>query len=174
VQKVEDHAQQALLEINQNLAKQDIKTLKAALAQHISDMQRLVPSGRDQIKPKVGVEQLFERFVDVRREKLSDVGVRRRLARRLQLTRLPDFWGDQEAVQEFEETFFSNLALRLRTRGNVPRIARAFRDQLGFGVRGTSALRKALERHLEDKGWELRDWPTPGQAEQEDEELDDC
>lgn len=169
----EDGAETVLRGLARKLAKQDMAALKAALAKHIEAMRLLVPTGPDQITPKVGIEQLFERFVDVRREQLGDDGIRRRLARRLQLTRLPDFWGDQEAVEEFEETFFASLALRLRRVGNVPHIAAVFRDELGSGVTGTGAIREVLERHLEEKGWAPANWPPPKQAVPDDDDPGD-
>jgi hypothetical protein len=73
-------------------------TLNAPLTQHIEAMQRLVPTGPDQIGCS-GASSM-------RREQFDDDGIRRRL----RVTRLPDFWSNQKAVKEFEETFFASLA----------------------------------------------------------------
>jgi hypothetical protein len=123
-----------------------------------NSMQRLVPTGPDQI----GCSSASS----MRREQLDDDGIRRRL----RVTRLPDFWGNQEAVKEFEETFFASLALLLRRTGNVPLIAGVFRDELSSRVTSTRALRRALERHLEEKGRAVADWRLPKKPAKEDAE----
>lgn len=165
VRRVEEGAETILCEMHRKLAKQDMPALKSALRQHIEAMRQLLPNDSDRIRPRAEVEELFQRFVDVRREQLADEAIRRRFARRLQITRLPDFWGDEEAVEDFEETFFSSLGLRLRKRGNVPHIAGVFRDRLGPAVTGTIALREALDTTLKETGWAPDEWPLPKQSE---------
>ena len=77
------------------------------------------------------------------------------------LADMPNIWEDHRAVEEFETSFFEDLAYRAGLlAGNKARVVRSIVDALrGKGLLETAdELRDALTARLAEKPWDEEDW----------------
>ncbi len=161
-ERATDQATKQLLKFAQQLATADLDEMKRALEKHVSAVTDLFAESKYKLRRRTGLEKSFEAFVATKLELLSNERLLRRQARRLCLTRTPDFWGDQEAVDDFELVFFESVAIRLGSSGNTPHIIGVLQDELH--LKKGSDLGAALDRRLRRSGWAPEAWRLPKRA----------
>ncbi len=161
VREAEEQAEFKLSLLADRLQNIDMMVLTEALQDHVAGMMKLLPADVGAIKPRDDLKEAFEKFVAIRKMRLNDENARHRLARTLQLTRMPDFWSDTEAVKEFETSFFDNITSRLQREGNTPFIVRVFRSKLGGAAADPDEFKEQLASYLERSGWGAASWPAP-------------
>jgi hypothetical protein len=131
---------------------------------HNDDMKSLFQSAKLPFIVKTDYVNAFKKFVDVRREWLADADRRKRLARSLVIETVPNFWNDERAKENFEDSFFEDLAMRISSPGPQTHICKVFCAKLRIDGNGKSispfSLRKALVAHLKAGGWQFEDWPV--------------
>ena len=133
----------------------------AAFEEHVESMTGFLKEKDIDAQPIQAHGEQFERFLERRRVTLGDEAARRRHARLVTLTPMPDIWNDGRATRDFEESFFADVAYRAGpAAGNLGRVVRSL-------VSGTEAYgcldiaedgRAALAARLEQSPWEEDDW----------------
>ncbi|PNE09969.1 MAG: hypothetical protein CR217_17005 [Beijerinckiaceae bacterium] len=92
-----------------------------------------------------------------------------RMVRRLHIEQLPDIWGDEEAAQKFEDSFFEDLAMRFDTPGKS-RIVSVLQEELELtDVPGPEGLKAALAERMK-QGFKDSIWWGEEDDDDDDEE----
>ncbi len=91
--------------------------LDRELESHVDGLKAFFYSYSVIIEPKADYKSRFRDFVKVRKFWLADEERIERMVRRLHIEQMPDIWGDEEAAQKFEDSFFEDLAMRFDTPG---------------------------------------------------------
>ena len=132
--------------------------VRAAFSAHVESMQGFLTTHEIDARPVSNRELRFERFLVSRVKALSDSGTVRRHARSLTLASMPDIWADGTAVEDFENSFFEDLAYR----GTVPtqhRVVRSVLSRLDDDTLTTASdIAEALETALAHDPWTDDDW----------------
>ena len=124
---------------------------------HVASMERFLTEHRSAVKPVRDRKASFERFLSSRTRTLASPEARVRHSRAMTLADMPDIWEDRHAAEEFEISFFEDLAYRVGTRARVVRSivdALADRGPLETG----DEMRDALTTRLDDTPWDETEW----------------
>lgn len=89
------------------------ETVRRAFADYLTSMERFLVTSGVEVAPVANRDALFDRFLASRQKLLADAMSCARLARRLELTPMPDIWMGDTAIAEFEMSFFEDLAYRM-------------------------------------------------------------
>lgn len=134
------------------------KMVREAFASHIASLGSFLKAHGIDARPVSNRETRFERFVTSRTKALNDPVTTQRHARLLTLTGMPDIWADGVAVEEFERSFFEDLAFRAggATQPAVVKsiLSRLDDDTLSIG----SEFQEALVETLAEEPWTDDDW----------------
>ena len=132
-----------------------------ALKAHVVSMTGFLKENHIDALPIQAHVEHFERFLERRRVTLGDEAARRRHARLVTLTPMPDIWGDGRATRDFEESFFADVAYRAGpASGSQGRVIKS----LVSGTSGYGSLdmaedgRDALVARLKRSPWNEDDW----------------
>lgn len=134
-------------------------SVREAFASHVDTLGDFLETHGIDARPVSNRELRFERFVTSRTKALSDPATVQRHARSMTLTGMPDIWEDGVAVEEFERSFFEDLAFRAggSTQPAIVKsiLSRLDDDTLSIGPEFEDALRDALaEEPWTDDDWE--------------------
>ncbi len=135
------------------------RSVREAFASHVETLGRFLETHGIDARPVSNRELRFERFVTSRTKALSDPVTVQRHARSMTLTGMPDIWEDGVAVEEFERSFFEDLAFRAggTTQPAIVKsiLARLDDDTLSIGSEFEDALRDTIaEEPWSDDDWE--------------------
>lgn len=143
--------------------------LEDELDKHVEGLKTFFATHSVMIEPKPDYKRRFAAFLNARKSWLADEHRLERIVRRLHVEQMPDIWGDEDAAEKFETSFFEDLSMRFDT----PRkswIVSVLREELDHLTEepGPEELRSALEERLKvgfsDSIW----W-----GEQDEDELED-
>jgi hypothetical protein len=132
--------------------------VKAAFADYIGSMERLLESIGITPRPVERRDAAFERFVASRQRMLATEDGIERLAQRLEIIDMPDIWYDPKAVDTFEMSAFSDLAYRI---SGTSRFVRAVAKGLNLPKQAylePEALKEKLEKRLSKQAWKDSEW----------------
>ncbi len=133
-----------------------------AFEEHVKSMTDFLTENGIDAQPIPAYAEQFERFLDRRRSMLGEEAGRRRHARLVILTPMPDIWNsDGRATRDFEESFFADVAYRAGPAGgNRGRIIRSLiAGTSGYGCLDTAEDgREALSTRLARLPWSRDDW----------------
>lgn len=135
------------------------KSVHDAFISHVTSLASFLEAHGIDARPVSNRELRFKRFVTSRTKALSDPITTQRYARSMTLTGMPDIWEDGVAVEEFERSFFEDLAFRAggMTQPTIVKsiLSRLDDDTLSIGSDFEEALRDALvEEAWTDEDWE--------------------
>jgi hypothetical protein len=133
----------------------------SAFNEHVRSMADFLAENNINARPIDSHVAQFERFLERRRSILGDKTGRRRHARLVILTPMPNIWDDDRATRDFEESFFADLAYRAGPNGgNKGRVIKSLvRGVSGRGHAGIADdMRAALIDRLNDSPWTDSDW----------------
>jgi hypothetical protein len=91
--------------------------LDRELENHVDGLRKFFSAHSVLIEPKADYKRRFRDFVKGRKIWLADEERIERMVRRLHIEQMPDIWGDEEAAQKFEDSFFEDLAMRFDNPG---------------------------------------------------------
>lgn len=133
---------------------------RKAFSDHVTSMERLLAGHSIDARPVEDRDRAFERFLISRLKILSDEKARSRIARTMTLTNMPDIWDDRSVSEDFEISFFEDLAYRFSSQGGrAGRVVRSFADALRlFGGETADDIQAALEKRLSTRPWEEEEW----------------
>ena len=158
----EEEARLARLEavLEALLAPSGFARAREALAAHVASVDRLLRENSVEARPARDRDAAFERFLSSRAANLSDPARRRRLARSLTIAEMPDFGEDPKAMDEFEASFFEDVAYRSGSpSGRSARVVRSLAEKLDLsGDEMPEEVRALLETSLRAGPWEDGDW----------------
>jgi len=106
--------------------------LEEKLESYVANMKELFARNDLATRPKERYDELFSAFVRARREALAMPDTITKLSRVLVRTPMPDFWGDQNAADEFEGSFFAEVSDCLRVTTKQRRVVSALGDALNL------------------------------------------
>ena len=122
--------------------------LDRELESHVEGLKAFFAEYSVKIEPKSDYRSRFGDFVRARRLWLADEARLERMVRRLHIEQMPDIWGDEQAAQKFEDSFFEDLAMRFDTAGKSW-IVSVLREELELrDVSGPEGLKAALAERL--------------------------
>lgn len=134
------------------------QSVNEGFARHVKTLGGFLEAHGIDAKPVSNRELRFERFVTSRTKALSDPVTIQRHARSMTLTGMPDIWEDGVAVEEFERSFFEDLAYRAggTTHPAILKsiLARLDDETLSIGSEFEDALRDAIA----EEPWTDEDW----------------
>ena len=126
------------------------EALEQELNKHVQGLKKFFAAHSVKIEPKPDYKGRFAEFVKARKSWLADERRLERIVRRLHVEQMPDIWGDEDAAQKFETSFFEDLAMRF----DAPRkswIVGVLREELNLTEgTGPEQLRSALEDRLKE------------------------
>lgn len=138
-----------------------MKTARSAFKDHIASMTDFLTRHQIDVHPIPSHEKLFNRFLASRSRTLRTKESRQRHSRMVTLTEMPDIWEDSRAANEFEASFFEDLAYRAGILGgNKGRVVRSITEALcRYGSPETDdEIREALKQKLGSDAWTDEDW----------------
>ena len=139
------------------------------LERHVEGLKAFFADHSVKIEPKSDYRSRFSDFVRTRRLWLADEVRLERMVRRLHIEQMPDIWGDEEAAQKFEDSFFEDLAMRFDTPGKS-RIVSVLQEELELtDVPGPEGLKAALAERLK-QGFKDSIWWGEEDDDDDDEE----
>lgn len=134
------------------------RSVREAFASHVDTLGSFLETHGIDARPVSNRELRFDRFVTSRIKALSDPVTVQRHARSMTLTGMPDIWEDGVAVEEFERSFFEDLAFRAGgpTQPAIVKsiIARLDDETLSIG----SDFEEALSAAIAEEPWTDDDW----------------
>lgn len=135
---------------------------RSAFEVHVTSMERFLAVHQIDAQPVLRHRPTaFKDFLSSRTRTLASADARVRHSRAMTLADMPNIWEDQRAVEEFETSFFEDLAYRASLlAGNRARVVRSIVDALpGKGLLETAdELRDALSARLARKPWDEDEW----------------
>jgi len=134
------------------------RLVREAFLTHVASLGSFLEAHGIDARPVNNRESRFERFVTSRTEALTDSVTIQRHARSMTLTRMPDIWADGVAVEEFERSFFEDLAFRAggTTQPAIVKsiLSRLDDDTLSIGFEFEAALIESLA----EEPWTEDEW----------------
>jgi hypothetical protein len=132
--------------------------VRDAFLAHITSMEDFLRTNGIDARPVSNREFRFEQFLSSRTKALNDPVTIQRHARLVTLTAMPDIWADGTAVDEFQQSFFDDLAFRAAG-ATLPAIVKSILSRLDDDTLGLgSEFQEALVHALVDKPWTDDDW----------------
>jgi hypothetical protein len=134
-------------------------SVRSAFRVYAGSMETFLERHGISARPVTDRDAAFDRFLTSRRRLLNDPEARRRLARSLIRTPMPDIWEDGRAAGAFEESAFEDLAFRAESpAGRKGRAVRSVVDAVDRTSWSTPAdLGRAFALRLAE-GWTGEDW----------------
>ena len=126
-----------------------------SFAAYLGSMDRFLATHRIGARPVKDRDAAFARFLRSRTTTFGDDEARRRLARVMVITEMPDIWGDERAAEAFETSFFDDLAYRSGTADRErSRVVRSLVAALGCETADTGEeLRGTMAERLSETPW---------------------
>lgn len=122
--------------------------LYAELERHITGLKAFFYTHSVNIEPKLDYRLRFSNFIRARILWLTDEARLEQIVRRLHVEPMPDIWGDEEAAQRFEDSFFEDLAMRFDA-PEKSRVVSVLNEELALAeVPGPEGLKVALAERL--------------------------
>lgn len=140
---------------------------REAFQAHVYSMARFIGEHGIQASPVQNYEAAFGRFLAARTRTLASLEARVRHARTLTLAAMPDIWEDPRAIEEFETSFFEDLAYRTSLlAGNRSRVIRSMLAGLVEYETPVDAgeFRDTFAQRLAATPWTDDEWITPMNA----------
>ena len=159
IKSAEERRRQDLMQLGMRITGDGEVTVRRAYSDYLASMERFLGDLRIDVAPIASREQQFERFLVSRQRLLIDPQSCSRLARRLELTPMPDIWGEGRSISNFEISFFEDLAFRT-SQGRRDRVIRSLADvlELDGGYFTPSDLEARLSSCLERYLWDESSW----------------
>lgn len=134
------------------------RLVREAFVSHVESLGNFLKAHAIDARPVSSRELRFERFVTSRTKALSHSVTIQRHARSMTLTGMPDIWADGVAVEEFQRSFFEDLAFRA-SGTTQPAIVKSILlrlddETLSIG----SEFEEALVDALAEEPWTDDDW----------------
>lgn len=158
--KDEERTKEARLsEIGSALNSQDGEArVRREFRAHISSMETYLEANGIEARPVINREARFDKFIAARKKSPGDPDTIFRLSRTLVLTDMSDIWAGETAVEEFEASFFDDLAFRAAGR-RQPSVVKSIMNWLDDdGLTTGDELAEAFEAKLQSEPWTRRDW----------------
>jgi hypothetical protein len=137
------------------------KRAVSAFEEHVMSMTEFLKEHKINVLPIPSHSDQFEKFLDRRLDMLGNEAGRKRHARLVILTPMPNIWDDERARTDFEDSFFADVAYRASPAGgNKGRVIRSLVKAIsGGGYPGTADdIRDALTTRLNHTPWTETDW----------------
>lgn len=132
---------------------------KEEFERHLVTMAEFLNENRIEALPVNNLDDLFKKFISSRTSLLSDREARQRQAQVMVLADMPDIWEDKRAADEFEISFFEDLAYRSGVHvGNRSRVVRSIMEALEGDLCTPKAIRGALALRLSRTPWDADEW----------------
>lgn len=133
-------------------------TVRTAFQSHIDSMEGFLNKHQIEARSVADRDLKFERFLASRVKALSDPNTIRRHARSLTFAAMPDIWADGSAVEEFESSFFEDVAYRAAGT-NQHRVVKSILFRLDDGSLTTGwDIAAAFEASIGEVPWTDNDW----------------
>lgn len=129
-----------------------------AFSEHVASMEAFLSTHQIDAREIPNRTQRFDAFIAARTRSLTNPEAVERYARSVMLTAMPDIWADDSAVEDFEASFFDDLAFRADTKSR-PAIIRSVVDWLANPSLVTGEdFQEAMEASLMELPWTESDW----------------
>lgn len=148
LRKIEAKSIEAMKGFAAKLESVPLEKIEVELESHVEGLKSFFAEYSVKIEPKSDFRRRFREFVSARRMWLADEARLERMVRRLHVEQMPDIWGDEDAAEKFEHSFFEDLAVRFDAPGRSW-IVGVLQDELKLnGVPGPENLKTALAERL--------------------------
>jgi hypothetical protein len=122
---------------------------RVAFERHIQTMKAFLAESKIDAQPISNLDHLFDKFILSRSSLLDDPKARQRQAQVMVTAPMPDIWEDKRAAEEFEDSFFEDLAYRSGAHvGNRGRVVRSIMEALPGEPVKPKTIRSALASRL--------------------------
>ena len=136
-------------------------TVRKEFTAHIESMQAYLDEHSIEARPVNNRDTRFDKFLASRKKSLNDLTTVARLSRTLMLTDMPDIWAGDTAVEEFEQSFFDDIAFRAGAQKKSA-VVRSIIEWIEDETLSTGdEIAEAFEAMLEKFSWTDEDWYYP-------------
>lgn len=132
--------------------------VRREMQSHISSMEAYLHENGIDARPVNNREVRFDKFIAARKKSLGDPATIVRLSRTLILTDMPDIWAGETAVEEFEASFFDDLAFRAGGRRQASIVKSIVEWLDDDGLTSGDEFAEAFRAKLESEPWRTRNW----------------